>query len=188
MIEAKLIQVMTGLGAVEKGRTNKFDKYNFRGIDDLYNALSPQLIEHGVVIYPEVIDQWWDSYTTTGGKTEQRVRVKVRYTFRDVEKDAGEIGGSLSAIVIGEGSDRGDKAANKAMTAAFKVALFQVLCIPTEEQSDSEFDSQDDGKSTYTSTTTTVRKRKVKDDDDRDPASTPPSGSNGARTSRRVRT
>jgi len=172
MIEAKLVQVMKDLGAVGKDQTNKFDKYRFRGIDDLYNSLSPHLINHGVVVAPTVLNQWFDSYTTTGGKTEQRVRLLVQYLFRDSEKSGDEPGASIAAVVIGEGSDRGDKAANKAMSSAFKNAWFQVLCIPTGEKPDSEFGSQGDGEKER------LRRNvgKVKDSDDRNPASAPPTG------------
>ena len=34
--------------------------------------------------------------------------------------------------------DSGDKATNKAMAAAFKYALFQTFCIPTEEMKDAD--------------------------------------------------
>ena len=47
-----------------------------------------------------------------------------------------EDGSNVSAVVIGEGMDTGDKATNKAMAIAFKYACFQVFCIPTEEMQD----------------------------------------------------
>ncbi len=40
--------------------------------------------------------------------------------------------------MLNEGMDSGDKASNKAMSAAHKYALLQVFCIPTEEPKDSE--------------------------------------------------
>ena len=39
----------------------------------------------------------------------------------------------ITATVIGEGMDSGDKASNKAMSIAYKYACFQTFCIPTEE-------------------------------------------------------
>ena len=42
--------------------------------------------------------------------------------------------------------DSGDKSMNKAMSAAFKYACFQVFCIPTEEMHDSEEDSPEPTK------------------------------------------
>ena len=55
---------------------------------------------------------------------------RIKYTFY------AEDGSNVSAVVIGEGMDSGDKATNKAMSIAFKYACFQVFCIPTEEMKD----------------------------------------------------
>ncbi len=54
----------------------------------------------------------------------------MKYTFY------AEDGSHIEAVVVGEGMDSGDKATNKAMSAAFKYACFQVFCIPTEEMKD----------------------------------------------------
>ena len=177
MIEAKLIQVMKDLGAIGKEQRNTNQNYMFRGIDDLYNALSPVLVRHGVIIVPEVLNVDSGTFDTKSSR-QQYARLLVKYSFIDVEKSPTEGGYKVEATVYGEGCDTLDKASGKAMSDALKYALLQVLCIPTEEQEDKEFDA----------TPEPPRRRKVKDDDDRDPASTPPSGSNGARTSRRVRT
>jgi hypothetical protein len=61
--------------------------------------------------------------------------LKIRYDFfaRD--------GSSVSATVMGEGMDSGDKASNKAMAVAHKYALLQILSIPTEESLDTENES-----------------------------------------------
>jgi hypothetical protein len=61
----------------------------------------------------------------------------MKYTF--YAKD----GSSISAVVIGEGMDSGDKASNKAMAVALKYALLQVFCIPTEDTKDPDADSHD---------------------------------------------
>ena len=34
---------------VSKTQTNRFDKYKFRGIDDIYNALAPALAENSAL-------------------------------------------------------------------------------------------------------------------------------------------
>ncbi len=55
------------------------------------------------------------------------VTVRVEFDFVAV-KD-----GSLHTVVMyGEAMDSGDKATNKAMSAAFKYACLEVFCIPTE--------------------------------------------------------
>ena len=77
-----------------------------------------------------MIDQSREDRVTNKGGTLLYSMLKVRYTFY------AEDGTSVSAVVIGEGMDSGDKASNKAMAIAMKYAFFQVFCIPTEEMKD----------------------------------------------------
>ena len=127
--------VMRDVGVVGKDGFNTFDKYKFRGIDAVMNALSPAMVKNKVFVTPEVLEQTREERVSKEGKLMIYSITKVRYTFFT------EDGSSVSAVVIGEGMDRGDKSMNKAMSAAFKYACFQVFCIPTEEMKDSETDS-----------------------------------------------
>lgn len=54
-------------------------------------------------------------------------RVIVQYVF------AAEDGTTLAATVAAEALDSGDKATAKAMSVAFRTALLQALCLPTDE-------------------------------------------------------
>jgi len=58
----------------------------------------------------------------------------VKYTFY------GLLGDSVVAIVEGEGTDSGDKATQKALTAAEKYCLFQAFAISTKELAESDSD------------------------------------------------
>jgi hypothetical protein len=58
----------------------------------------------------------------------------MRYLFVTTD------GSSLEAVVYGEAMDSGDKATNKAMSAAHKYALLQTFLIPTEDVEDSDAD------------------------------------------------
>lgn len=127
--------VMADVGAVGKDATNTFDKYKYRSIDAVMNAMHPAMVKHGVFVTPEVIDQTREEREGKNGTLMIYSVTKVRYTF------FADDGSSVQAVVIGEGSDRGDKSMNKAMSAAFKYALFQVFCLPTAEMIDSEQDS-----------------------------------------------
>lgn len=126
--------VMKDVGAIGKNRKAdpKMGGYAFRGIDDLYNALHDKLATHGVFFVPEVLDTAESEYRTSGGATMRLVRVTVRYRF------FGPAGDHVEAVTIGEAADTGDKAANKAMTAALKYLLFQVFCIATEDNEDAD--------------------------------------------------
>lgn len=122
--------VMGEIGAIGKDSRNEQQKFMFRGIDAVMNAINPALIKYKLFIVPEVLEQTREERQTSKGGTLIYSIIKVRYTFY------AEDGSSISATVIGEGMDSGDKATNKALSIAFKYACFQVFCIPTEEMKD----------------------------------------------------
>lgn len=134
-IYTAIIGVMRDVGVVGKDGFNNFDKYKFRRIDAVMNALSPAMVKNKVFVIPEILEQTREERVSKEGKLMIYSITKVRYTFYT------EDGSSVSAVVSGEGMDRGDKSINKAMSAAFKYACSQVFCIPTEEMKDSEQDS-----------------------------------------------
>ena len=119
--------VMAEVGAVGKTSKNQQQGFMYRGIDAVMNALNPALVKYKVFVVPEVLEQTREERTNAKGTTLLYSLIKVKFTFY------AEDGSSVSATVIGEGMDSGDKATNKAMSIAFKYACFQVFCIPTEE-------------------------------------------------------
>ena len=137
MIYEAINNVMKEIGAIGKNSKNSQQGFMYRGIDAVMNALNPALINNGVFVVPEVLEQTREERQTAKGGTLFYSICKVRYTFYD--KD----GSSVEAVVIGEGMDSGDKATNKAMSVAFKYACFQVFCIPTEEMVDPDAECHD---------------------------------------------
>lgn len=139
MAEAKIFKaisaVMEDVGAVGKNNTNQMQKYKFRGIDDVMNALHPAMVKNHVFVTPEVLEEKREERQTGKGGLLIYSVVKVKYHFYTDD------GSGVDAVVIGEAMDSGDKSMNKAMSAAFKYACFQTFCIPTEEMKDSETDS-----------------------------------------------
>lgn len=124
--------VMADIDAVGKNRENQQQKFKYRGIDDVMNAINPALIKHKVFIVPEVLEEKREERQTKGGSNLIYSICKIRYRF------CAEDGSYIEATTVGEGMDSGDKATNKAMAIAFKYACFQVFCIPTEEMKDSD--------------------------------------------------
>lgn len=122
--------VMAEIGAIGKDKKNQSQGFMYRGIDAVMNALNPALIKNKLFIVPEVLEHTREERQNSKGNTLIYSICKVKYTF------FAEDGSSISATVIGEGMDSGDKATNKAMSIAFKYACFQVFCIPTEEMDD----------------------------------------------------
>jgi hypothetical protein len=54
-----------------------------------------------------------------------------------------EDGSMHTAIAYGEAMDSGDKATNKAMSAAYKYACMEVFCIPTEGTPDADAETHE---------------------------------------------
>jgi hypothetical protein len=127
IIEA-MSAIMDEVGAVKKGDYNQGQKFNFRGIDAVVNAVSPALRRHNVVVTPEVSQFDYSTVEVGRNRTQMgHVKVIVKYTF------TAEDGSTVAATVPGEAMDSGDKATAKAMSVAFRTALLQALCLPTDE-------------------------------------------------------
>lgn len=138
MIYQKISNISKKLAAVgiSKERRNVQQGFTFRGIDDVYKALSPLLTKEGVVITPSVLGQEYSEHTTKSGGVSFRTRLTVQYNFFCTED-----GSNCACVVVGEGMDSGDKSVAKAMSAAYKYACFQVFCIPVEGSPDADSDT-----------------------------------------------
>lgn len=118
---------------IAKDRKNAQQGYNFRGVDDIYNALSPLLAEAGLNILPNVLDRSVTERESAKGGALFYVVLKVEYCFCS-DKDGSE----RKIVIYGEAMDSGDKATNKALSAAFKYACMQTFSIPTEGDHDAD--------------------------------------------------
>lgn len=118
---------------ISKARNNAQQGYKFRGIDDVYNALAPFLAEAKLCILPNVQDRQVVERVTQKGGALFYVTVKVDFAFVSAED-----GSEHHVVTFGEAMDSGDKATNKAMSAAYKYAAMQAFCIPTEGDNDAD--------------------------------------------------
>ena len=117
------------------GKTRKNDQqgYKFRGIDEVFNALAPLLAEHKLLILPRMLARSVTERLTKNGGVLFYVLVDAEYDF------VSAVDGSCHVVrTFGEAMDSGDKATNKAMSAAYKYAAFQAFCIPTEGDNDAD--------------------------------------------------
>lgn len=123
-----LSAIMEDVGAVSKRDKNTSQNFNFRGIDAVVNAVSPALRRHGVIVTPTIQSIEYGNVEVGQKRTPMgHVRVIVTYTFTAAD------GSAISVAVPGEAMDAGDKATAKAMSVAFRTALLQALCLPTDE-------------------------------------------------------
>lgn len=126
-IYTALCAVMADVQAVGKTGRNTDQNYSFRGVDAVVNAVGPVLRAHKVLLLPEVLDVAYRDVRTSRDKPAREVTVRVRYTF------VGPAGDKIEVTVPGESMDNGDKGTAKAMSVAYRIALLQALCIPTDE-------------------------------------------------------
>ena len=120
----------TGIG---KDRRNESQGYKFRGIDDVYNAVSRLLADNGLCIMPRCTERAVVERTNAKGTALFYVTVRMEFDFV-----AAADGSTHTVVTYGEAMDSGDKATNKAMSAAYKYALMQTFAIPTEGDNDAD--------------------------------------------------
>ena len=114
----------TGIAKLKK---NTQQGYNFRGIEDAMNELSPLLVNNGITVTPSyselhVVDR------VKGDPTEAKA---TRFaTIKGSFKFEAEDGSSVVSECYGEAMDSGDKAVTKAQSVAFRTALFQQFVVP----------------------------------------------------------
>lgn len=118
---------------ITKNRKNIQQNYSFRGIDEVFNTLSPLLAEHELCILPRMISRTCEERTTKNGGSMNYVTVEAEFDF------VSSMDGSRHVVrTFGEAMDSADKATNKAMSAAYKYAAFQAFAIPTEGDNDAD--------------------------------------------------
>lgn len=118
---------------IGKTRSNQQQGYKFRGIDDVYNSLSSKLAQHKLCILPRIVAREVAERQNKSGNALFYVTVEAEFDFVSAED------GSVHTVrTFGEAMDSGDKATNKAMSAAYKYAAFQTFCIPTEGDNDAD--------------------------------------------------
>ena len=131
-----MAQILKDIEAIGKGRRNEQQGYSFRGVDDVYNMVHPLMSKHQVFCVPRMLAQDTSERVTTSGSTLRFVQLSMAYDFFAPD------GSHVTAEVMGEAMDSGDKASNKAMSAAHKYALLQTFCIPTGDVPDADYTTQ----------------------------------------------
>ena len=127
LIYEKIPLLVEDAEAIGKLHQNEQQKFMFRGIDDVLNMVHPLLAKHKVFVTTTVQDEQREERQTQRGGTLFYTRLKCLFRFFTTD------GSFVESTIIGEAMDSGDKSSAKALSIAFKYALFQLLCIPTQE-------------------------------------------------------
>jgi hypothetical protein len=121
-LAAKLVDVMSAVGTIEKKGRNEHFGYDFVQEEDVSDAVRKELVKRNVMFLPDV---------TAHERTGNLTTLTVKCFFID-----GDTGEHYEFTVIGYGQDTQDKGANKALTAAVKYALLKAFLISSGEDPD----------------------------------------------------
>ena len=124
---------LASIGISKSSRNNQGAGYNFRGIDAVYNVLSSIMAKNGLCIIPRMLSRSCEERTSKSGGALFYVTVEAEFDLVSAED-----GTKHTARTFGEAMDSGDKATNKAMSAAYKYMAFQTFAIPTEGDNDAD--------------------------------------------------
>ena len=128
-VQYELVKV----GIAKDSRNSQGSGYNFRGIDAVYNVLSGIMANKGLCIIPRMLTRTCEERTSKSGGALFYVTVEAEFDLVSAED-----GSKHTARTFGEAMDSGDKATNKAMSAAYKYMAFQTFAIPTQGDNDAD--------------------------------------------------
>lgn len=141
-VHQAIVAVMRDVKAVNKDGFNTNQRYDFRGIDGVLNAVGPALRKHGVFPTSRIVGEPTIGTVPTKSGQANSIRAVVEYTFHG----PGGPDDTVSTQVVSEQYDSGDKHGAKMMSVALRVALIQILALPTH-QKDPDMDSYE--RATY---------------------------------------
>ena len=130
-IHTAINQVMQGVGYVKKEKGTGVP-YTFAGESALIQALRPSMVANEIYMHvAEIKNVEREQYTTTKGTQMVNTVMTgiVRFTHAPTDTH-------IDVWATGEGSDAGDKSANKALTGMFKYAMRQTFMIETGDDPD----------------------------------------------------
>jgi hypothetical protein len=145
LIYKKMSDVMRDIGSVGKDQKNQAQGFKFRGIDQFVNSLYPALTKHGVFMAPRCVSEQHELKEVTRGSgkagVDKHVTILMEYDFFAEDGSKVTVG-----PIPAEGLDSGDKATNKALSAALKYALIQTFSVPTEDMAEADLESPEIGR------------------------------------------
>jgi hypothetical protein len=128
------VQAALAPRGIAKGRKNTQGAgFNFRGIDDILNALGPLMPQHGLTVIPRMVEREISERQSKSGGVLFFVTVKADFDFVAVSD-----GSKITATTFGEAMDSSDKATTKAMSVAWKSAAILTFQIPVQGENDAD--------------------------------------------------
>ena len=114
--------VMEKVQGVAKKERNEAQRFNFRGVDAVVNAVAPALREVGGVIVPTILKKKYDRGVTKSGTPTVEAFLTVAFDWYGTDG-----GVPIRGVVAAEAMDTSDKATAKAMSVALRIYLLLIL-------------------------------------------------------------
>lgn len=119
------------VGYVQKQSSRQLN-YTYASEAGFIQALRPAFINHGVIVRVANVEILkLENYETKNGTVMMRAVIKGEVEFCHAPSTT-----TVTTQALGEGSDAGDKAVNKAMTDMYKYALRHMFMIETGDDPD----------------------------------------------------
>lgn len=130
---SKVQAALAKTGIAKDRQCQQGASFKYRGIDEVYNTLAPLLSSVGLCILPRIIGRQCDERQSAKGNALFYVIVEAEFDLVSAED-----GTKHTIRTFGEAMDSGDKATNKAMSIAYKNAIFMAFSVPTEGDNDAD--------------------------------------------------
>ncbi len=138
----KLAAITGEVGVIAKDGTNSEQKYKFIEYAAVAGRLRELFAKYHVVVIPRMGEREVTEITSSYGKKGVAVTIHFEFTFRNADKpDETEV-----IPWVGEAADYGDKATNKAATAALKYCLMRTFNVSEKGDEDPDSTTIDRGK------------------------------------------
>ena len=123
-------------GGITKGRQASMGaggNYAYRGIDDIYAAICGLTADHGLAMYPRMVERQIDYQTNERGKIQTHYHVTMEIDLVSAVDNSQQM-----LRTYGESIDSGDKGSGKAQSYAMKMACIMAFQIPTHGEMDTD--------------------------------------------------
>lgn len=129
-IYAAIAAIQAGVGNIPKDGVGPASQGSYKYVknDDILEKISKLLVEHNVIVKPEIVSHELVTREIGANRTVALTVVTLRTTYISVED-----GSEFSVITTAEGADNGDKGGRKAVTQAQKIANLLTFSIATGE-------------------------------------------------------
>lgn len=138
LIAMNAVMAEIGITGIGKGRRNKDQGFDFRGIDDVYNELNGIMAKHKLLMIPVAMKPEFSDAVAKSGAILHFSRVTVTFQMLSAVDGTNQM-----VQTIGEGMDSSDKSVTKAQSSAIKYAALMVFMIPTMPAAPSDNDADE---------------------------------------------